>query len=180
MKSLGTTVRSRFQMVALLSHSRWRAAGDLDRLDLGLEDLGEGAVDQTFETLLETLHDSHGAPPPVSSSLYCLLIVSTRREIGWFPLSALWMSVPPHTDRRGGLLTVSRTLGALRRSGGMRLRVPGSLRAFCETNGCESTLSSVLIFRLSPGAHRTSESLETPLMREWRNGRRAGFRCQCP
>lgn len=94
MKSLGTTVRSRFQMVALLSHSRWRAAGDLDRLDLGLEDLGEGAVDQTFETLLETLHDSHGAPPPVSSSLYCLLIVSTRREIGWFPLSALWMSVP--------------------------------------------------------------------------------------
>lgn len=118
MKSLGTTVRSRFQIVALLSHSRWRAPHDLDGLHLGLEDLGEGAVDQPLEALLETLHDPHGAPPPLSSSLYCLLIVSTRREIGWFPLSGLWMSVTPHTDRRGGLLTVSRTREALRRSGG--------------------------------------------------------------
>lgn len=72
-------------------------AGDLDGLDLGLEHLGEGAVDQTLETLLELLQDSHGAPPPSFSSWYCLLIVSTHREIGWFPLSARSMSVDPHS-----------------------------------------------------------------------------------
>ncbi|EGJ75983.1 hypothetical protein STTU_3195 [Streptomyces sp. Tu6071] len=34
-------------------------SGDLDGLHLGLEDLREGAVDQTFEALLEPFHDSH-------------------------------------------------------------------------------------------------------------------------
>src|SRR5262249_33582597 len=68
--------------------------GDLHGLDLGLEHLGKGAVDQTFQTLLELLQDSHGAPPPslpscVLLTWYCLLIVSTRRKIGWFPLTAL-------------------------------------------------------------------------------------------
>src|SRR4051794_11927290 len=63
-------------------------ARDLHGLHLGLEHLGEGAVDQTFETLLELLQDSHEAPPPslpswvlrcVLLTWYCLLIVSTRR-----------------------------------------------------------------------------------------------------
>src|SRR5690606_30181072 len=72
---------------------------DLHAPHLGLEHLGKGAVDQTFEPLRELLQDSHGAPPPSLPSCvlprapcrapltwYCLLIVSTRRPIGWFPL----------------------------------------------------------------------------------------------
>src|SRR5690606_38659399 len=79
------------RVVVALALERTR---DLHGLDLGLEDLGEGAVDQTFATLLELLQASHGAPPPSWPSLalrvlpsycrvvlawYCLLIVSTRR-----------------------------------------------------------------------------------------------------
>src|SRR5207302_493890 len=38
--------------------------GDLDRLHLALEHLGEGALDQPAETSLEALHHSHEASLP--------------------------------------------------------------------------------------------------------------------
>ena len=40
-----------------------QGAGDLDRLDLAPEDLGEGALDEPSEAPLEALQDSHRRRP---------------------------------------------------------------------------------------------------------------------
>lgn len=46
-----------------LVHLLLDGGGDLHRLDLGAERLGEGGVDHAFDTLLEAVDDPHGVPP---------------------------------------------------------------------------------------------------------------------
>jgi hypothetical protein len=77
-------------------------ARDLDGLDIRLERLGEGAVDQALEPLLELFQWTHGHLLPYaigrSGPTVCSLIVSTRGKRARFPTVATVRSVGFHRD----------------------------------------------------------------------------------
>ena len=79
-------MRSRATTAALVSSSRRRADGDLDRRETALEGLGERAVDGALKTSLEAVQQAQGGP------LRLRMIVSEAPVRGPYP------KLPPRRD----------------------------------------------------------------------------------